>query len=108
MVYFFVFLQHNTQMLKGLFKKLDPSVMKPIGDIKGEIHLSFKYDAGYDQLLIKVIECRDLANRDIRGKMSNFYVKVCLQEQLSARLQYHSSVCYCASEIFPNFCFFFR
>ncbi|KAH3872547.1 synaptotagmin-5-like [Dreissena polymorpha] len=67
---------HNTQMLKGLFKKLDPSVMKPLGDIKGEIQLSFKYDANNEMLLIKVIKCRDLANRDIRGKMSNFYVRM--------------------------------
>lgn len=63
-------------MLKGLFKKLDPTVMKPIGDIKGEIQLSFKYDFNNEMLLVKVMACRELANRDIRGKMSNFYVKV--------------------------------
>lgn len=69
-------IQHNTQMLKGLFKKLDPSVMKPIGDIKGEIHLSFKYNFNNEMLLVRVIECRDLANKDLRAKMSNFFVKV--------------------------------
>ena len=68
--------KHNTQRLKGLFKQLDPTVMKPIGDIKGEINLSFKYDFNNEMLLVKVIGCRELGNRDIRGKMSNFYVKV--------------------------------
>jgi len=69
-------LQHNTQMLKGVFKKLDPSVMRPLGDVKGEVQLSFKYDFNNEMLLTKVIKCRDLANKDIRGKMSNFYAKV--------------------------------
>ncbi|WAR25135.1 SYT7-like protein [Mya arenaria] len=67
---------HNTQMLKGLFKKLDPAVMKPIGEVKGEVQLSFKYDFNNEMLLVKIIKCRDLANKDIRGKMSNFYVKL--------------------------------
>lgn len=67
---------HNNQMLKGLFKKLDPTVMKPIGDVRGDIQLSFKYDFNNDMLLIKVIKCRDLANKDIRAKMSNFLVKL--------------------------------
>lgn len=66
----------NNQMLKGLFKKLDPAVMKPVGDIKGEVQLSFKYDFSNDMLLVKVIKCRELANKDIRAKMSNFYVKL--------------------------------
>lgn len=63
-------------MLKGLFKKLDPTVMKPVGDIRGEVQLSFKYDFNNDMLLVKVIKCRELANKDIRAKMSNFFVKV--------------------------------
>jgi hypothetical protein len=65
-------------MLKGLFKKLDPSVMRTTGDLKGEIQLSFKYEFNNEMLLIKVIKCRDLVNRDIRAKMSNFFVKVCI------------------------------
>lgn len=63
-------------MLKGLFKKLDPAVMKPIGDVRGEVQLSFKYDSNNDMLLVKVIKCRELANKDLRAKMSNFFVKV--------------------------------
>ncbi|XP_045166192.1 synaptotagmin 2-like [Mercenaria mercenaria] len=66
----------NNQMLKGLFKKLDPTVMKPTGDIRGEVQLSFKYDFNNDMLLIKVIKCREMANKDIRAKMSNFFVKL--------------------------------
>lgn len=67
---------HNNKMLKALFKKLDPYVMKPVGDVKGEIQLSFKYEIEHGLLLIKVIKCRDLANKDIRAKMSSFFIKL--------------------------------
>lgn len=66
----------NHQILKGLFKKLDPSVMKPVGEVKGEIQLSFKYDFNNDLLLIKVIKCRELSNKDIRSKLADTFVKL--------------------------------
>ena len=51
--------------------------MKPVGDgVKGEIQLSFKYDFNNELLLIKVIKCRELSNRDIRSKMADTFVKV--------------------------------
>ena len=63
-------------MLKGVFKKLDPSVMKPVDSVKGEIQLSFKYDFNNELLLVKVIKCRELSNKDIRSKMADTFVKV--------------------------------
>lgn len=66
----------NHQMLKGLFKKLDPTVMKPVGDVVGEIQLSFKYDFNNELLLIKVIKCRELNNKDIRSKLADTFVKL--------------------------------
>lgn len=66
----------NHQMLKGLFKKLDPKVMKPVGEVKGEIQLSFKYDFNNELLLVKVIKCRELNNKDIRSKMADTFVKL--------------------------------
>lgn len=66
----------NYQMLKGVFKKLDPSVMKPVDSVKGEIQLSFKYDFNNELLLVKVIKCRELSNKDIRSKMADTFVKL--------------------------------
>ncbi|XP_076091952.1 synaptotagmin-10-like [Mytilus galloprovincialis] len=66
----------NMQILKGLFKKLDPTVMKAVGDVRGEIQISFKYDYKRHLLLVKVIKCRELRSKDLRSKMSDPYVKL--------------------------------
>lgn len=63
-------------MLKGLFKQLDPSVMKATGEVRGEVQLSYKYDFKRHLLLVKVIKCRELRSKDLRSKMSDPYVKV--------------------------------
>jgi hypothetical protein len=64
------------QLLKGLFKQLDPTVMKSAAEVRGEIQLSFKYDFKRHLLLVKVIKCRELRSKDLRSKMSDPYVKV--------------------------------
>lgn len=63
-------------MLKGMFKQLDPSVMKAFGEVRGEVQLSYKYDFKRHLLLVKVIKCRELRSKDLRSKMSDPYVKV--------------------------------
>ncbi|XP_022300165.2 synaptotagmin-1-like [Crassostrea virginica] len=68
----------NMQMLKGLFKQLDPSVMKATGEVRGEVQLSYKYDFKRHLLLVKVIKCRELRSKDLRSKMSDPYVKLTL------------------------------
>ncbi|KAK6177286.1 hypothetical protein SNE40_015413 [Patella caerulea] len=70
--------KQSMKMLKGLFKKLDPryETMKSIGEVSGEIQLSFKYDAEKEFLLVKVIKCRELRCGDIRSKTSSPYVKM--------------------------------
>ncbi|XP_041349855.1 synaptotagmin-1-like [Gigantopelta aegis] len=68
--------KQSMQLLKGLFKQLDPSVTSTIGDNNGEVQLSFKYDGSQNLLLVKVLKCRDLRNRDIRSKASDPYVKL--------------------------------
>ena len=65
------------QLLKQLFKKMDPSVMNVgASSTMGEVQLSFKYNAEQQILLVKVIRCRDLSAKDLRGKSSDPYVKV--------------------------------
>ncbi|XP_062615236.1 synaptotagmin-A-like isoform X1 [Saccostrea cucullata] len=68
----------NTQLLKGLFKQLDPTVAKAVGDMRGEIQLSYKYDFKRHLLLVKVIKCRELKSKDLRSKLSDPYVKLTL------------------------------
>lgn len=68
----------NTQLLKGLYKTLDPTMMKVTEDVRGEIQLSFKYDFKRSLLLVKVIKCRDLRMRDLRTKMPDPYVRLIL------------------------------
>ena len=63
-------------MLKGLFKTLDPCVVRIPGDILGQVQLSFKYETKRQLLLVKVIQCRDLHCRDVRTKASDPFVKV--------------------------------
>lgn len=72
----------NMQILKGLFKKLDPTVMKAVGDVRGEIQISFKYDFKRHLLLVKVIKCRELRSKDLRSKMSDPYVKLELRPDI--------------------------
>ena len=66
----------NMQILKGLFKRLDPTVMKAVGDVRGEVQISFKYDFKRHLLLVKVIKCRELRSKDLRSKLSDPYVKL--------------------------------
>ena len=55
---------------------MDPAVMKSLGEAKGEIKLSLKYDRRRQTLLVKVVNARDLSAKDLRGKASDPYVKV--------------------------------
>ena len=71
------FVQENMNILKQLFKKMDPSILKTstFSD-HGDVQLSFKYDPTRELLLVKVICCRDLEPKDLRGKSADPYVKV--------------------------------
>lgn len=64
-------------ILKHIFKKMDPSILKSsaISD-HGDINLSLKYEASRELLLIKVVCCRDLDPKDLRGQSADPYVKV--------------------------------
>ncbi|XP_076447517.1 synaptotagmin-10-like [Babylonia areolata] len=66
----------NVRVLKGLFKTLDPAVVREPGDSFGQLQLSLKYDTKRQLLLIKVIQCRNLSSRDVRTRASDPYVKV--------------------------------
>ncbi|KAL5014679.1 hypothetical protein ScPMuIL_008949 [Solemya velum] len=69
----------NVQMLRGMFKKLDPSVMKFVGDQRGDTQLSFKYDAERELLFLKVIKCRDLMVADLRSRSADPYMAYILK-----------------------------
>ena len=65
------------QLLKHMFKRMDPTVMMTSAERPhGEIQLSFKYEARREMLLVKVIRARDLAAKDLRGRAADPYVKV--------------------------------
>lgn len=65
------------QVLKHLFKKMDPTIMQTSADsVHGEIELSFKYDVSSELILVKVIRCLDLSAKDLRGKSADPFVKV--------------------------------
>lgn len=68
--------KENVRLLKGLFKTLDPAIVRLPGDTFGRLQLSFKYDTKRQLLLVKVIQCRDLHARDVRTKASDPYVKL--------------------------------
>lgn len=69
--------QENIQLLKHLFKKMDPSVMRTSAQSNhGEIQLSFKYEATKKLLLVKVIKCRGLSAKDLCGHTADPYVKL--------------------------------
>nr|XP_054750442.1 synaptotagmin-6-like [Lytechinus pictus] len=63
-------------ILKQLFKRMDPAVTKTLGDAKGEVKLSLKYDKRRSMLLVKVVSARDLSAKDIRGRTSDPYVQM--------------------------------
>lgn len=68
--------QESMYILKQLYKRMDPAVMKSLGEAKGEIKLSLKYDRRRQTLLVKVVNARDLSAKDLRGKASDPYVKL--------------------------------
>ncbi|KAK7101976.1 synaptotagmin-1-like [Littorina saxatilis] len=68
--------KENVRLLKGLFKTLDPSVVRIPGDVYGQVQLSFKYDAKRQLLLVKVVQCRDLCCRDVRTRALAPYIKL--------------------------------
>ncbi|XP_070559077.1 synaptotagmin-1-like [Ptychodera flava] len=67
--------KQSMYLLKHLFKKMDPTVMKTISDVRGEIKLSFKYDKYKTLLLIKLVSAKELVPKDLSGKAANPYVK---------------------------------
>ena len=79
-IFYFIFLQENMQLLKHMFKRMDPTVMMNSAERpNGEIQLSFKLDAAGETLLVKVIKARDLVAKDLRGKAADPYVKVSIK-----------------------------
>lgn len=68
--------QESVYILKQLYKRMDPGVMKSLGEAKGEVKLSFKYNERRNMLLVKVVSARDLSAKDLRGKNSDPYVKM--------------------------------
>lgn len=58
---------------------MDPAVTKTLGDAKGEVKLSLKYDKRRSMLLVKVVSARDLSAKDIRGRTSDPFVQVNLR-----------------------------
>ncbi|PIK37030.1 putative synaptotagmin-2-like [Apostichopus japonicus] len=68
--------QESVYILKQLYKRMDPAVMKTIGEAKGEVKLSFKYNEKRGALLVKVVCARDLSAKDLRGNTIDPYVKM--------------------------------
>ncbi|XP_071960565.1 synaptotagmin-1-like [Antedon mediterranea] len=68
--------EESIYILKQLYKQMDPSVMKTLGDAKGDVKLSLKYDVRRQLLLVKVVSARDLSAKDLRGKASDPYIKL--------------------------------
>ena len=66
------------QILKQLYKKMDPTVMKSQNGVQGEIEISFKFDYEREVLLVKVIRARGISGKDLRGKNADPYAKVSL------------------------------
>ena len=69
-------MQENQQVLKKLFKRLDPMVSKVETDIRGDLQLSVKYDAVNSNLLVYIIKCRDLGMNSVLQKTANPFVTV--------------------------------
>lgn len=69
--------QGQTNLLKKLFYKLDPAVIKGGFDVEyGQVKLAIKYASRQQLLLVKVHEARNLSSTNIRGHASKPYVKV--------------------------------
>eukprot|EP00058_Branchiostoma_floridae_P014195 XP_002599683.1 hypothetical protein BRAFLDRAFT_70360 [Branchiostoma floridae] len=68
--------KESAVILTQLFKKMDPAVMKSIGDVMGELKVSIKYKSDQSLLLVKVVGARDLSPKDLRGKVANAFVQV--------------------------------
>ena len=106
--------QQSMQLLKGLFKQLDPSVTSTVGDNNGQVQLSFKYDGTQNLLLVKVLKCRDLRNKDIRTKASDPYVKVIcymlkaslISESFISLVCFNTNFILCKLHPFRGFCVF--
>ena len=74
-VFSLVFKLDGTDMIKELYKRMDPTVTQPdSGDIKGDVQLSLKYNHKQELLLVKVIRARDLVPRDLNGKSDPYAV----------------------------------
>lgn len=73
------YIQENQQLLKKLFKRLDPSVSAVSTDVQGEVQVSLKYDFNNSRLLVNVIKCRDLGLNNITGKTAEPFVSVSMQ-----------------------------
>lgn len=64
-------------LLKHMFKQLDPNIMATATHVNhGDLELAAKFDVTRRQILIKIIQARDLRARDLRGKTADPYVKV--------------------------------
>ena len=69
--------QDNMLLLKQMYKKMDPSIMKTATyTTHGEVELAFKYMPTREVMLVKVIRARDLNAKDLRGKSAEPYVQV--------------------------------
>ncbi|CAH1784050.1 unnamed protein product [Owenia fusiformis] len=68
--------KESVQLVKHMFKKMDPSVMKTTVDVMGDLQLSFKYDFARGLLLLKVLKARELVCKDPRTKSADPYVKL--------------------------------
>ena len=66
----------NMLTLKGIFKKLDPAVMKTSQNVHGDIKVSIKFLSEKSLLLVKIIQAQDLLANDLRGQSSDPYVKI--------------------------------
>ena len=69
-------MQENQQLLKKLFKRLDPTVSRADTDVQGEVQVSLKYDLNNSRLLVNVIKCRELGLNSISGKTAQPFVAV--------------------------------
>lgn len=69
-------LKENQQLLKKLFKRLDPTVSKVETDIQGDIQVSLKYDTVKSNLLVNIIKIRELGANNISGKSAEPFVTV--------------------------------
>ncbi|XP_078676812.1 synaptotagmin-9-like [Branchiostoma floridae x Branchiostoma belcheri] len=84
--------RESAVILTQLFKKMDPAVMKSIGDVMGELKVSVKFKSDQSLLLVKVVGARDLSPKDLRGKVANAFVQVDLVPDLTSSGVKHTNV----------------